>query len=130
MMPGRLTALACTCFLASLTVATAVVAVPQLLRIAFGVLIVFILPGFAVVCAVLPARQFSFGEHLLASLGISLMMATCAAVILGATPIGLSHGSFAACLGGSTMAVSIYARFRIRYDTRVSRDSAPEGIGR
>lgn len=101
-----------TCLAASLTITTASGTVPQTLRIALAVLIVFILPGFAGVCAVLPTRRFSPGERLLASLGISLMIATCTAVLLGATPIGLSRGSFAVALGVSTIGLSIVALFR------------------
>jgi uncharacterized membrane protein len=114
MRPGRLTALAGTCLLASLTMATADITIPQAIRVTLGVLIVFLLPGFAVVCAVFPARQLSRGERLLASLGISLAVTTCTAVTLGATPIGLSRVSFAVVLGGCTLMVSIYAWIRAR----------------
>ena len=79
----RLPLLCGTCLIASLTVATANVAVPQAIRIALGALMVLILPGFAVVCAVVPERQLFSGERILASLGLSLAMATTAAVLLG-----------------------------------------------
>src|ERR1017187_5935208 len=64
MRPGRLTALAGTCLLASLTMATADITIPQAMRVTLGVLIVFLLPGFAVVCAVFPARQLSRGDDM------------------------------------------------------------------
>jgi uncharacterized membrane protein len=97
------------------------------MRIALGLLIVLVLPGFAVVCAVLPAPQLSSGEQLLASVGMSLAFATCAAVILAATPIGLSRESFAIGLGGSTVALSTYAavRTRLAIDTRGRRGTSP-----
>ena len=122
--------LAGTCLAASLTIVTAYVATLQAVRIALGVLIVFILPGFAVVCAVLPARQLPSGERLLASLGISLAVATCTAVLLGLTPIGLGQESFSVALGGSTIALSVVAGFRLRlgHDGRRSSESASEGI--
>lgn len=109
---GHLLLLAGTCLAASLTMATVDVAIPQAVRIVLAGLIVFILPGFAVVCAVLPARQLSSGERLVASLGISLVIATILAVLLGATPIGLSRTSFAVALGCSTIALSVVASFR------------------
>ena len=129
MTRGRLSLLAGTCLVASVTVATASVAVPQGVRIALGVLMVLVLPGFALVCAVLPERQLSSGECLLASVGMSLAIVTCVAVLLGATPIGLTRGSLAVVLGGSTIILSIFAGFRMRFssDKRRSRQSASEG---
>jgi hypothetical protein len=123
--------LAGTCLAATLTIVTVYVATLQAVRVALGVLIVFILPGFAVVCAVLPARQLASGERLLASLGISLAVATCTAVLLGATPIGLGQESFSVTLGGSTIALSVVAGFRLGrgHDGRRSRESPSEGIG-
>ena len=101
-----------TCFVASLTVVTAVVAVPQVVRIVLGVLIVFVLPGFALVSMVPPERQLSGGERLLASVGMSLAIATCATVLLGATPIGLTRSSLAVVLGVFTIALSVCAEVR------------------
>lgn len=108
----RLLLLSGTCLAASLTVATANVALPQAVRIALGVPIVLLLPGFAIVCAVLPGLQLSGSECLLASVGASLAMTTGACVLLGATPIGLSRESLGVTLGGITIAVSIYAGIR------------------
>jgi len=129
MRRGRLLLLVGTCLVASVTVATADVAVPQGVRIALGVLMVLVLPGFALVCAVLPERQLSSGECLVASVGMSLAMVTCVAVLLAATPIGLSRGSLAVVLGGSTIILSIYAWLRTRFwsDKRRSPESASEG---
>jgi uncharacterized membrane protein len=125
----RLLLLASACLVATLTVATASVAVHQGVRIALGVLMVLVLPGFALVCAVLPERPLASGERLLASVGMSLAMATCVAVLLAATPIRLSRGSLAVVLGGSTIILSTYAGFRTRFwsDKRRSRQSASEG---
>jgi len=124
------------CLAASVTMATADLPTPQAARIFLAVLIVFILPGFAVVCAVLPPWQFSSGERLLACLGISLVISTCTAVLLGATPIGLSRGSFAFGLGGITIALSVVALLRsltgfgLRpgHDRRVRHESASNGV--
>jgi uncharacterized membrane protein len=129
MTRGRLSLLAGTCVGASVTVATATVVVPQGVRIVLGVLMVLVLPGFALVCAVLPERQLSSGECLLASVGMSLAIVTCVAVLLGATPVGLTRESLAVALGGGTIILSIFAGFRMRFssDKRRSRQNASEG---
>jgi uncharacterized membrane protein len=119
-----------TLFTALLVITTAIIPVPQVLRIAFGISIVFLLPGFAVTCAVIPPGKLSHGEQLLSSLGISLAMTTCTAVLLGATPIGLSRGSLAVALGGITVLLSAYAWFRIYFadDMRLKANSNPDRI--
>lgn len=126
----RLTALAVTCFIAFAVVVTANIALPKPVQIMFGLLMVFVMPGFAVVSAVLPPWQLSTGERLLASLGISLAVVTCAAVLLAATPIGLSRVSLAIAIGGGTVIASICAWFRTRltYDMRRSREGASDRI--
>jgi uncharacterized membrane protein len=125
MKRGRLRLLVGTCLVSSVTVATANVAVPMAMRIALGALIVLILPGFAVSCACFPQRQLSLDERLLASVGLSLAISTCAALLLGAMPIGLSRGSLAAVLGASTIVLSIYAGSGARLGSgkRRSRES-------
>lgn len=129
MRRGHLLLLAGTCIVASLTMATADVALPQAVRITLGALMVFILPGFAVVCAVLPERPLSSGERLFASVGMSLAMATCAAVLLGATPIGLSRESLAVLLGTSTITLSVYAGFRSASGQTNDRTAKERGGG-
>jgi uncharacterized membrane protein len=105
----RQTVLVGVFLIASLVVTFAIFAVPQSIRIVPGVLIIFILPGFVILSAVNPDLQLSWIELVLASLGISISMTTCVAVLLAATPVGLSRSSFAIALGGITMACSIYA---------------------
>jgi uncharacterized membrane protein len=97
------------------TIVTANVSVPQAARIALGVLIVFVLPGFAILCAVFPGQQLSTSERLLASVGTSLAMTTSASVLLGTTPMGLSQESLAVTLGATTIAGSVIAGIRTRY---------------
>lgn len=125
----RLAILAGSCLVAFLTVATTDIAVPQVVRIALGLLIVFIVPGFALVCAVLPEQQLPRGERLLASVGMSLAMAISAAVLLAATPIGISRLSLAVALGGCTLVSSICAVYRGGYHARRSRAGASSGTG-
>lgn len=111
MSTARRAALLATAFAATLTVAMADVPAPPAVRIALGVLIVFLLPGFAILCAVQSSSQVSRTDGLLASLGISLAITAITSVVVAATPIGLSRGSIAAVLGGITALVSIYAFF-------------------
>lgn len=104
-----------TLLAASLTLVTVGVPVPPAVRMALGMLMVFFLPGFAIVCAAQPSGlQLSRGDCLLASLGISLAVTACTAVLLAAAPVGLTRGSIAAVLGGITATASIYALFRTR----------------
>jgi uncharacterized membrane protein len=122
---GRSEALAVSCLTGAIAVVTGNVAVPQALRIAVGVMMVLVLPGFATVCIVLSKRPLSLGECLLASLGISLAIAVCLSVLLAATPIGLTTSSLATALGCGTAILSIYAwrRTRLGRDVQVSGES-------
>ena len=90
--------------------------VPQAVQIVLGVLIVFLAPGFSLACAALPERQSSV-ERLLASVGVSVTMATCAAVLLAATPVGLSRQSLGVLLGGFTIVLSVCGLYRFRSTT-------------
>lgn len=103
-----------TLIVALLTLVTVGVPVPPAVRIVLGMLMVFLLPGFAVVCAAQPSGQLSRGERLLASLGVSLAVTACSAVLLAATPIGLTRDSIAAVLGAITATASAYALVRAR----------------
>ena len=128
MNPGRLMALTGTFFVALATVVTADIALPRAVQILLGVLMVFLVPGFAVVSAVLPARYLSNGECLIASLGISLAVVICAGMLLAATPIGLSRVSLAIVIGIGTTITSIYALFRTRLASAATESR--ECIGR
>lgn len=106
-------AVAGTLLAASLTLVTVAAPVPPAVRIALGMLMVFFLPGFAIACAAQRSGlQLSRGDFLLASLGISLAVTACTAVLLAATPAGLTRGSIAVVLGGITAMASIYALLR------------------
>lgn len=135
---GRyLALLAGTALAALLAMATASLAIPQAVQLPLATSMVFILPGFAVTCAVLPGQGLSPGERVFASLGTSLAIGICTAVLLGVSSIGLSRESFAFALGGSTLALSLVAmlrslsgfRWRRGHDRRRSRKSAPGTVG-
>ena len=89
------------------------VRVPHAGEIVLGLLMVFVVPGLSVVCAALPERQ-SWVEGLLASVGISVSVATCAAVLLAATPIGFSRQPFGELLGGVAVVMSLGGLHRSR----------------
>ena len=67
----------------------------------------------------------SSGERLLASVGLSLTVATCAAVLLAATPVGLSGESLGVLLGGFTIVLSICGVYRSRSSTTLHEPEGP-----
>jgi uncharacterized membrane protein len=99
---------------------------PGPLRVLLGAPLLLFWPGLAVVRAVLPRGTLSRSEMLLAGLGVSMAVSVCAAVLLGAS-IGLSGVSFAAFLGGITVAASAGARSRRRSGTATGRHRSSGG---
>lgn len=114
MRPGRLAVIAAAGGVALLAAAAEAAGAPQVVRVVLGLPLALLLPGFAATCAVLPGREFSWGELLLASLGGSLAVTICVSMLLAATPVGLSQGSAAAVLGVGTAALAGYAWNRTR----------------
>ena len=108
----RMPLLAGTLLASALALITASFALPEALRVALGVPMLLLLPGFALICVVLPGRRLSRDELLIASMGSSLAMTACACVLLGATSVGLTRESLALLLGGGTMALSVVAGAR------------------
>jgi uncharacterized membrane protein len=106
--------LAVSCAVGVLAISTADIAMFQIARVALGLLIVFVVPGFALVSAALPKRQLSPGEYVLSTLGASLAVSSTAAVALGAAPVGLSKLSFSVALGCCTLLFSLTAVVRAR----------------
>jgi hypothetical protein len=91
----------------------AAVRVPQAVQIVLGLLMVFVVPGWSLVCGAFPELE-SWGERLLASVGISVTVATCAAVLLAAAPIGFSRQPFGELLGGFAIVLSVGGLYRAR----------------
>jgi uncharacterized membrane protein len=87
------------------------VTIPQGARIIAGLLLVFFLPGFAVVRAVVSASSMDAGERLFASVAVSVVITVCASVLLDAT-IGLSQRSTAVALGALTLMACLFAWLR------------------
>ena len=110
--------------------------VPLVVRLPLAGLLLLMLPGLSVIEAVLPSSALTAGERVLASLGMSMAIAVCSVVVLGATPIGLSRTSLAVTLGGigaATYAVT-WLRPRCRHVSerlltrqRTLRDVGDEG---
>jgi uncharacterized membrane protein len=91
--------------------ATAPLRVPHPVEVVLGLLMVFVVPGLSLVCAALPERQ-SWVERLLAGVGISVSMTTCAVVLLAATPLGLSRQLLGELLGGVAVVLSVGGLYR------------------
>jgi uncharacterized membrane protein len=107
--------LVASCVVGILSVVTSEVAALRVARIVPGLLIVFIVSGFALVSAVFPERQFTFIEYLLASVGASLAISTTASVALAAAPVGLTRLSFSIALGGCTLILSATSWWRMHF---------------
>ena len=123
-MTGRRdTAIVIAGSLGCLAIAAENLDVPGPLRVLLGVPLLFLLPGFSVVSAVIPGQELSGGERLVASLGASLAIAACSSVLLGAT-IGLSPRSAAVLLGCVTIAASACAWRRTSRPGRRGRHRA------
>jgi Protein of unknown function (DUF1616) len=87
--------------------------VPQVIQLVLGLLMVFVVPGLSVVCAALPEWQ-SWVERLLASLAISIAVATCVVVLLASTPMGFSRQPFGQLLAGLTVVLSLGGLYRLK----------------
>ena len=88
--------------------------VPHAVQIVLGLLMVFVVPGWSLVWAALPGLN-SWVERVVASVGISVIVATCAAVLLAATPIGFSRQPFGELLGGIAAVLSNLVSNAVRY---------------
>jgi uncharacterized membrane protein len=109
-------------FVAAMTLVAAFIAVPEVFRIILGISMVFFIPGLAIMHAAFPSKELAPTERLLASLGISLGATVCTAVLLAALPVGLTRDSISITLAGSTIIVSSYAWFRMRFTATRKRN--------
>ena len=125
MRRGFRLSLIATCVVAAAAMAIATTGTPEVFRMILGLLLVFVLPGYALECAAVPQHSSSV-ERLLATAGLSLAVAICTAVLLAALPVGLSRESLALTLGGLTIVLSVCAAFRTAHseDPSHPRESA------
>jgi hypothetical protein len=103
--------------------------VPHAVQVVLGLLMVFVVPGWSLVWAARPGLN-SWVERVVASVSISVTVSTCAAVLLGAAPIGFSRQPLAELLGGFVVALSFGGLHRAQLASAVQelRASAVNGI--
>jgi uncharacterized membrane protein len=65
--------------------------------------LVLVLPGYALMSALFPRREFGIPERLVFSLALSLVIAVLGGLLLNLTPWGLRAGPWAVLLGGITL---------------------------
>lgn len=72
-------------------------------RLLLGLPLAFILPGYALMAAILPEKKLGAPERLLFGLGLSLVAAILVGLGLNVTPWGLALGAWPFVLGGLTL---------------------------
>ena len=78
-----------------------------------GVIVVLLVPGYAISLAALPARTLGFWERVALSLGLSIAVAAFSGLVLTWTPFGLRAMTWLAALGTVTLAATWLARWRL-----------------
>lgn len=101
---------------------------PTVVRALFSAPLVLLLPGYALVAALLPGRSLSVGERAAAAIGTSLAVAVLLGLILDLTPGGLRTTSWAGALGTLTLGSAGAAIVRRRARTEARR-RVPMGAG-
>ena len=102
---------------------------PQFIRICLGLLVVFVVPGYSLVCAVVAERQLKDIELVVATVGLSLSMAIVAAVALAATPLGLTGEDLALTLALCTLGFATIGIARLGHVRPQARASAGKEEG-
>lgn len=85
----------------------------SILRLICALPLVFFLPGYAIMAALLPLRSFGNAERLLLSLGLSVAAAALSGLILNLTPWGLQTTTWAI-----TLAVMVWLASAIAWKQR------------
>jgi len=86
--------------------------VAQIARAIAGILLVFVLPGFAVTAALFPEREPDIPVRLVWIAGTSLLIAVLGGFVLNGTSAGLTTTSWALLLCGITTAASLVGIWR------------------
>lgn len=84
------------------------------LRVAVGLPLVFVAPGYALVCAVFSPDAIDGPERVVVTCGLSLTIAALGSLLLHWTPWGLGSEAWAGLLGGITLGCSALAWRRRR----------------
>jgi len=85
-----------------------------LARTLLAVPLVLILPGYALIAALFPARSLGLAERVLSSLGLSLVVAIAGGLILNVTPWGLRPLSWLLFLAATSLIGIVLALLRRR----------------
>src|SRR5438477_9447436 len=83
-----------------------------ILQISFGLLFLFILPGYALFVALFPLQDYGPGERSLFILGLSLVITILGGVILNLTVWGLSTSSWTVLLSIISLSGSVIGWLR------------------
>jgi uncharacterized membrane protein len=97
---------------------------PLAVRIAFVLPLVLVLPGYALVRALLSGKELERSHRLLLSLGLSLSLAIVTGLLLDVSTIGLDARSWAVSLATETWILCVVAGLRWRHRDDVD-EAAP-----
>ncbi len=89
-------------------------------RVIFALLLVFVLPGYAVTAAAFPERTLGVAERLLFVLGLSVTFAALEGLVLNWTPWGLRTNAWMILQSGITLGASAVAMVRRQSCNRVA----------
>jgi len=105
-----------------LLLAEALVSLPGPVTLVSGMAGVFFATGFSLACALSLDLRLGPTEWLVTSVGASVALATCTAVLLAATPLGLTRVSFAGVLGSCIVLLAGVALARVRFTRTTQPD--------
>ncbi|MCG8350584.1 MAG: DUF1616 domain-containing protein [Chloroflexales bacterium] len=85
-----------------------------IVRVFFALLMVLVLPGYAITAALFPGRMIGAAERLLFSVGLSMVVAILGGLILNWMPAPIHASAWSILLAGTTITASIIAFIRRR----------------
>lgn len=86
----------------------------MVVRTTMGLLLVLVLPGYAMTAALFPGAELGLVEHSVIALGMSLAVTAVGGLLLNLTPWGLRSGTWLLLLAVITLAASAVALWRRR----------------
>lgn len=102
---------------------------PAALRLWFGLPMVVLIPGYALVAALDPRGRIAGAERLAISLGASISMTIVAGLLLSASPAGMSPVTWIAALGWLSVVTLLLALHRARLVPRTSEETRTRTAG-
>ncbi|RIK39969.1 MAG: hypothetical protein DCC55_16480 [Chloroflexi bacterium] len=94
-------------------------------QVLLALLLVFILPGYAITMALLPRGEWGMVERLLLAIGASLATSILGGLVLHQTPWGLQASSWIVLLTATTLAASAVAWVRKEQQPPTTRSKLP-----